>query len=256
MPGSRLEQRFIPDQVLDDMSVRLISVDRPGYGQTDPLAGDRIARIEDLRFVCDHFGLSRLPVIADSAGGSYAVALAATRPALVERLVLAAAQMPYDDEDAIAGLVADQRALLPALRLGRIPLVVDGAETFRANVLADPIAALGPSLTTFSGRERALLGEPWFRDAVIAEMREGLARSVDGLLDDLLAWPTPFEVSLADVRCPVRAFHGSIDDWEPLANLERFLPQLADVQLFVVAGINHLAPQLFPHQVLALAIHS
>jgi pimeloyl-ACP methyl ester carboxylesterase len=254
MPGSRLEQRFIPDTLLDALGVRLVSVDRPGYGQTDAVHGDRPARIADLLAVCDYLELNRLPVIAVSAGGSYAVALAATHPERVQRLVLASAQMPYDDEEALGGLVADQRDLLPALRLGRVPAVVDGAEAFRAHVLADPVAAMTPSLATFSARERELFGQPWFQEVLAAEMREGLRRSSDGLLDDLLAWPTPLEVSLSDVRCPVRAIHGSADDWEPIANLRRFLPMLSDAQLFVADGLNHLVPELFPRQVLTLAI--
>lgn len=83
-------------------------------------------------------------------------------------------------------------------------------------------------------------------------MQEGVRARVDGALDDLLTWPTPFEVDLASVRCPVVAFHGTADDWEPLTNLRRILGGLSDGQLITAEGLNHFAPELYPELVLAL----
>jgi pimeloyl-ACP methyl ester carboxylesterase len=176
-------------------------------------------------------------------------AIAADR---VESVVLAAAQMPYDDEASIKTLVPDQRALVPLLRLGPAKEVVDGAEAYRRHVLRDRVAALEPSLATFSERERALMADPLFRGIVDDEMTEGLRLSVDGLLDDLLLWPQPFEVDVTAISCPVRAFHGTADDWEPLPNLRRILGRLPHAELLTVEGVNHLAPELYPDLVMSL----
>src|SRR5690349_17272006 len=59
MPGCRYEQRLIPDAVLERFGVRLISVDRPGWGETDPLAGDRIARSQDVLTLCDALAVNK-----------------------------------------------------------------------------------------------------------------------------------------------------------------------------------------------------
>lgn len=252
MPGSRREQLVFPDAAIERHGLRLLSIDRPGWGQTDALAGDRVARVADVTAVCDELGVERFPLLAVSAGGSYALTLAAVEPERVERVVLAAAQMPYDDDEAIEGLLADQLALLPVLRNGRTPELIGGVEAWRQAVLSDPLAAFDSSIKSFTERERALIATPAFRDMLVDEMREGLRLRVDGALDDLVTWPVPFEVDLGAVRCPVVAFHGSEDDWEPLPNLRRILNQLADAQLIVAEGLNHFAPELYPELVLAL----
>jgi len=251
-PGCRREQYFVPDEVLDRFGLRLISIDRPGYGDTDPIDGDRVVRVADVLEVCDALGIDSFAVVAVSSGGSYALTLAAVAPERVERVVLSSAQMPYDDEAAIQGLQPEQLRLLPLLRLGRTDDVVAGFELARAGLLDDPMAALAPNMVTLSGREHAWSHQPWVRDILIDDIREGLRRRVDGFLDDMVGWPHPFEIDLSQIRCPVRAVHGTADDWEPLTNLRRILPQLADAQLVLLDGLNHFGPLLYPDLVFSL----
>lgn len=253
MPGSRLEQCLFPDRALARVGVRLISVDRPGWGLTDPLSGDRVARSRDVLAVADHLGIERFPLMAVSAGGSYAVALAATAPSRVARLLLVSAQMPYDDEAAIASLQPDQLALVPAMRLGRVPVVVDGITAYRAEVLEDPVGRFWPSFATLSPAERALVDTTPGREMLIDDIVEGLRASAEGLIEDLLSWPRPLEVDPADIRCPVIAIHGTADDWEPLPNLRRILRQVPSAHLWLCEGTNHFGPLLYPLATLALA---
>lgn len=253
MPGSRHEQGLIAEAVLDRFGVRLISCDRPGYGGTDPVDGDRIARSRDVLAVADHLGVDRFPLMAVSAGGTYAVTVAAIAGDRVERLVLVGAQMPYDDESAISTLLPDQLALLPFLRDGRNELVDAGAEDFRAKILADPWSLFDSAWATLSPHERAFLERPDVRASFEEDMVDGVRASAEGLVADLLTWTRPYEVSLDDVRCPIAAVHGEDDDWEPLTNLRRILGRLADVELIVLEGRNHLGPLLRPDLVVSLA---
>jgi pimeloyl-ACP methyl ester carboxylesterase len=250
MPGCRLEQRLIPADVLDRFDVRLISIDRPGYGQTDPLSGDRIARVSDVLPVCDALGVGEFTLVANSAGGSFAVTLATLAPERVRRLVLIAAQMPYDAEDAIEQLQPKQLALLSALKLGRVPAVVTGVERARSSILVDPVGGL--DFTTLTVRERQFFDQPDVKAAFIEDVKEGLGARVDGFLDDLLTWPHAFEVDPGHVECPVRAIHGTGDDWEPLPNLRRIMPSFRDAQLVLLEGLNHLGPLLYPDLILGM----
>lgn len=74
---------------------RLVAVDRPGYGLSDPVdyrGGDprRIA-VEVLTGLLDRLGLDQVDVVGNSAGGLWALWLAQDRPERVRRLVLAGA---------------------------------------------------------------------------------------------------------------------------------------------------------------------
>jgi pimeloyl-ACP methyl ester carboxylesterase len=119
-------------------------------------------------------------------------------------------------------------------------------------VLADPLESFGSALANLTDRERRLIESPEFSAILLDSMREGLRQGAAGALDDLLSWPAPFEVDLAGVTCPVSAFHGSADNWEPLKNLQRVLDRLPNSQIIAAQDLNHFAPDLFPQVVLAL----
>jgi pimeloyl-ACP methyl ester carboxylesterase len=66
----------VPEHVLERFDVRLVSVDRAGYGATDPLPGGRPGRVQDVLTVCDALGIADFALLAVSSGGSYALMLA------------------------------------------------------------------------------------------------------------------------------------------------------------------------------------
>ena len=250
-PGSRLEQGVVPDEVLDRFDVRLISVDRPGWGNTDPLHGLRSERVKDVLTVCDALGIDRFPAMGVSCGGSYIFTLAAIAPDRVTRIVSVSGQMPYDDEAAIEGLAADQAAELPLTRAGRSRELEETCRRERELFLTgDPYTDLSEGM---SPPERAWYAQPAVLDGVRAEMREGFRQGAEGHIDDCLTSVQPFDVDVSTIRCPVRAVHGSIDEWEPLPNLTRFLGTIDDTQLIVLDGLGHFGPHLYPDLLIALA---
>ena len=103
--------------------------------------------------------------------------------------------------------------------------------------MAEPMA-------TLSRRERDWFSQPWAQQVLVEDVEEGVRASIEGYLEDGLSAVRPFEVDVTTVRAPVRAVHGSTDDWEPLASLRRVLVGLADAQLFVLDGLNHFGPLL------------
>jgi len=253
-PGSRREQRILPDQVLRRFGVRLVSVDRAGYGATDPLPGGRPTRVRDVLTVCDALGIDGFPLVAVSSGGSYAITLAALEPDRVDRVVLSSAQMPYDDDNALGDLQPDQRSELAALRAGRSPDLEREYEEARSALLADVLDGMAGPMATLSRREQDWFAQPWVQQVLVEDVEEGVRASIEGYLEDGLSVVRPLEVDVTSVRAPVRAVHGSIDDWEPLDNLRRTLAGLADVQLFVLDGLNHFGPLLYPDLLVSLAV--
>lgn len=251
-PGSRLEQYVIPDDVLRRFGVRLISIDRPGWGNTDSMPGERSDRARDVLELCDSLKIESFPVMGVSCGGSNVFTLAAVAPERVTRVVSVSGQMPYDDEAAIGGLAAEQAAELPLFRAGRSEEVEQMCQAERHTFLTDDgiFATLAEGM---SAPERSWYGQTWVRDFAMREMREGFRLGAEGHIEDSLTCVKPFDVDVSTIRCPVREVHGSHDDWEPLPNVTRFLDQIDDTQLIVLDGMSHFGPHLYPDLLVALA---
>ena len=205
----------------------------------------------DVLAVCDALGIDRFPVMGISCGGSYIFTLAAVAPDRVTRIVSVSGQMPYDDDDAIQGMAPDQASDLPLARAGRNPKIEEMCQEERELFLTgDPYTDLSEGM---SPAEKVWYAQPAVLDGVRAEMREGFRPGIEGHIDDFLMSVRPFDVDVSTIRCPVRAVHGSADEWEPLPNLTRFLASIADTQLIVLDGLGHFGPHLYPDLLVALA---
>ncbi|MGY0018746.1 alpha/beta fold hydrolase [Streptomyces sp. YJ-C3] len=94
-----------------DLGLRMISVERNGFGDTDydPALG-KADFAADALDVLDRLGVKDFKVVAISGGGPYAAELAASAPGRVSALHLAAALPPYGTKPAYCGLSDDALA--------------------------------------------------------------------------------------------------------------------------------------------------
>ena len=73
-PGSRLEAGLANDYAMRH-NIRLIGIDRPGYGNSDPKPGRRLTDwANDVTELADRLAIKRFAVLAVSGGGPYAAA--------------------------------------------------------------------------------------------------------------------------------------------------------------------------------------
>lgn len=98
-PGSR---RLDPDPAATAAAgVRLLVVDRPGYGDSTPLPAGPVPTVgglaDDVAAALDALGVERAGVVGWSAGGRIALALAARRPDLVRSLAVTGTPAPDEE---------------------------------------------------------------------------------------------------------------------------------------------------------------
>jgi pimeloyl-ACP methyl ester carboxylesterase len=232
-PGSRL---LDPDPAATSAAgVRLVCVDRPGYGATDPVAApSRAAAADDLEAVVGALGLDDVALVGWSGGGQFAVE-AAARPGIRARsLTLVATPAPYHEVPwpippelvALCDAVPDDPAA--------------GLEAIRAALgwFADApdAAALGdPSPADAAARER-----PGVADALVAMTIEGARQGAEGMALDIVAGSLrdPFPFDAVDV--PVDLFGGDADLNVGLEHLDWWAQRLSSARRHVLADTGHL----------------
>ncbi|NWG46650.1 MAG: alpha/beta hydrolase [Alphaproteobacteria bacterium] len=210
-PGSRLEPA-----ILDVAGLRLIAVDRPGYGRSEPCAGRGLLDWpKDVASLADALGLARFSVIGVSGGAPYAAACAY---ALGARVAAAAVICGLGPPDApgmdtfhirllqLAGSnwPTTSRALLSVWR----PLVLRGP----VDMLQTRLRARNPR----GSKEWAALS-PDFAGLILASWREGMRYSADGMLSDGAIYGAPWGFSLADIKTRFLIWHGTADTTVPVS---------------------------------------
>lgn len=233
-PGSRFGPRP-RSSVLYRLGVRLISYDRPGYGESTRMRGRRVAdAAADVRCIADALGVDRFAVVGRSGGGPHALACSALLPDRVTRTAVLVGLAPSDAEglDWYDGMTeanvaeystadADQVALTEQL-LELARRTADDPETFM-EILREQMTAAD---------RRVVSGLP-IRRQLLDTYREALRCGPYGWVDDSLAFRSNWGFAFEDITGPVRLWHGAEDNFSPV-NHSRWLagriPQ-AEVQV-------------------------
>ena len=85
--------------------IRLIAVERPGYGLSDPQPGRTMLDwTDDIEVLIDALGIKQFAVIGFSMGSIYALACAYKFPQRITRAALVGALAPLDAPDVMEGM--------------------------------------------------------------------------------------------------------------------------------------------------------
>lgn len=223
--------------------VTLLAPDRPGYGLSDPppdgVWGSVAAAADDLAAALERSGPGPFGVAGWSAGGRVALALAARRPDLVDRVVLLGTPAPHEH---VPWVPPEQHAALEQLRglapeqaraaLGQqlAPLVPSDARP------ADPLELLGAGPA-----DAAALELPGARERLARMLRSAFAQGAAGLASDIAgAMLQPWGFEPAEVRAKTLLLYGSRDPLIGPRHGRWWQQQLPDARLEVAPGAGHL----------------
>jgi pimeloyl-ACP methyl ester carboxylesterase len=236
---------FDPDPAQTRASTStLLTVDRPGYGRSDPLPAGRWSTVgsaaDDIAAVLDNVGVEQVGVVGWSAGGRVALALAARRPDLVDRVVVIATPAP---DDAVPWIDPRQREELERLRslppghahdeLARSLAAVIPSDTFSDQALW-LLAAEGTS-------DKAAMRSPGVRNRLGEMLRAAFAQGATGLAADIAGYclqPWGFEPEA--VQAKTLLLYGARDPVAGPAHARWWQERLADVRLEVAPDAGHL----------------
>lgn len=224
-----------------DLGVRVLALDKPGYGASDPVRRRRLADIaHDVDALARHLSIDRLLVVGESGGAPHALALAAALPARVVAVAIVAGIGPTTPAD-LAAFTPSTRRLMKLAR--RSPLLVQAAYASTRRRLLDPDKAQTHARSLIAAAppaDRAVLAaHPQAVDIALRSTVEALGRGTRAVAQELAMFARPWEFDLSAVAVPVDVWHGSDDANVPLVIAKRVAAALPDGQFRVLAGCGH-----------------
>jgi pimeloyl-ACP methyl ester carboxylesterase len=240
-PGSGA---FDPDPAVTAAhGVRLISLDRPGYGGSDPVGDDEFATIDaaadDAAALLDETLApgGRAGAVGWSAGGRVALALAARRPELVDRVAVLASPAP---DEQVPWIPDEFRPGLDALR--GVPAAAAYAAltpAFAPTLDLPEQARFG--LAGVAEPDAAVLAGPGVADRLRVMLDRGFAQGVTGMVADIVGYSLrPWGFDPADVAQPVLLGYGADDALVGAVHGEWYRKVLPSARLELVPGVGHL----------------
>jgi pimeloyl-ACP methyl ester carboxylesterase len=219
----------LPPEPLFRRGVRWISYDRPGYGTSTAVPDRTVASAAaDISHIADALDIEQFAVFGHSGGAPHALACAALLPDRVTAAVAAAPLAPFDADglDWFAGMVTSAEASLRAAAAGR-----EAKERYEASGAEYDMEFTEADLATLRG--------PWSWFGKVVE--PALAHGPAPLIDDDLAYVTPWGFDPASITVPTLLLHGDRDGINPPAHSRWLASRIPAAELRLTPGDGHIS---------------
>ena len=238
-PGSRLEARFA-HQAAAEAGLRVIALDRPGYGLSDFQPGRVITDWPaDVAQAAGLLHIGRFSVAGASGGGPYALACAWRLPDRVVQAAVISGVGPYQVPGITRGMRWQNRigftwgSRWPALARALM-------RSMHRSIASRPertIEALGRAM---SPADAAVVGRPNVRDVLITDLTEAFRQGIQGAALDVVLLGRPWGFSLREIHPEVYLWQGEADTLVPAAMGKYQAAQIPRSHLTLLPGEGHL----------------
>ena len=233
-PGSRHIHADMAD-VAVRRGVRLVAVERPGYGLSDPQPGrSMLDWLDDVAVLADALGIARFAIVGFSMGSVYALACAHRLPERVTKIALAGALAPFDAPGVTEGM--------SSMVSGLYSLAQSNPDELR-----NTFAAVAPSPAALVEAMTASLAE-W--DKVVVNKRaaefeteyaQTLRGGVEGVTSDFVLASKDWGFPLWGLNTEVHLWCGTADQNTPPAMTKYLSTQLSSSRTFMLPDEGHLS---------------
>jgi pimeloyl-ACP methyl ester carboxylesterase len=212
-PGSRFARHY-DESAYANVGARVITYDRPGYGESDRLRRRRVVdSVADVSTIADSLGIERFAVSGGSWGGPHSLAVAARLPERVTRAACVAGVAPFD----MPGF--DWFAGMDAVNIDEMGWALEGEDVLAREVERMAAAwlervAKDPSKAgevEFSEADRAVMARPEQQEVTRQMLNEAFRHGVWGYVDDALCLVQPWGFDVTEIRVPTRVLYGLTD---------------------------------------------
>ena len=244
MPGSRLFRPY--DEITAGLGVRLICVDRPGYGGSTFQPGRHILDWSgDIAGLANSLEIKKFSVAGHSGGGPYVAACAFALPERVTAAAILSGAGPVETPGAAEGMSAVNRFGFKAGRYLPWTLWKLLVWLIYHRRCADPAAAMDKDSDHRPQADDEQFRLPEVRQACLASEEEAFRQGLRGLAWDARLLTRPWEFPLEGIHVPVYIWQGSMDDQATVPMARYLTGKIPRSRLILCEGEAHLL--LFPH---------
>jgi pimeloyl-ACP methyl ester carboxylesterase len=237
LPSSRLMH---PDaEISSSLGIRLVTVDRPGFGHSDPKPRRSLLDWpDDVQALADHLSVDQFAVVGPSGGGPFVAACAYRLPTRTKRAAIVGGSGPVDMPGALKGAALDRRVGYWLAR--HSPLLLREVLRWRGNPNRDAEKFFARFTRHNPPRDQVLLGQPETRAMFLATYREATRQGLDAFAHELELVAKPWGFPLQDIRVPTTIWHGTADNSTPIGIGRALAQTIPNATLRLLHNEGHL----------------
>lgn len=221
----------------ENRDIRLIAVDRPGIGGSDPKPGRCVADWStDVEELAERLELDRFTVTGWSGGAAYALACAHKLQSRIDGVALVGGAGRLD----LPGFIEQMSTAMAWKLAGRVPSAMTLAYGALARIARrSPGTAQRILSSGLPKVDRAVVGRPEVGRRWVAAYVEAARASGRGLTEDMQTLLRRWDFEPAEIRIPVHLIHGKCDTVAPPAHAGYWIETLEAARPVWVEDAGH-----------------
>lgn len=219
-------------------SIRLIAIDRPGYGLSDPKPARTMQdSISDVIELVDYLNIDRFSIIAISGGAPYALSSSAKLEERINKVAIVCGLGPVYIPEVLENLSLEEKGTIQAALFAPEHLAA-----FTQQAQSNPAAFVEKVLQAMSETERKAVS-PELVDGYIQLIAEGTKNS-EGMISDYKIFAKDWGLNLEEITVPFHFWHSDNDENVPIFHAEFLTKVLPNSELTRLKGFNHYTASL------------
>jgi len=239
LPGSRLSGVLF-DEPARERGIRVLAVDRPGFGLSDFQHRRRIVDWPvDVAELADALDLERFAVVGVSGGGPYAAVCAWALPERVSAAGIVSGVGPFEQPDAADGMGQANRVLFRIARSA--PFLVGPPIWFTSLVVRRTSEkTMARMVKSVPAADRAVFENKDMLRLFRRDLREAFRVGTVGAAHETRLVVKPWGFPVGGIRVPVHLWQG-LDDENVPPSMGRYQARvIPDCQAEFIPGAGHL----------------
>ena len=238
-PGARL-QGAATDDAGKKLGVRIIAVDRPGFGQSDFQPKRTLLDWpDDVSAMAHKLNIPQFKVLGLSGGGPYALACTYKLPP--EQLLGTAVVCgvgPSDTAEEIAGFAEQHQKIIGIIRKAPWLMRLIFWNTVRKRN-KDMEKAMDELIASLPEPDQLALSDPNAKPLLIAAGSDSFSPGVKGHTLEMQLFAAPWNFAYEDISAPVQLWHGEKDTIISIEVSKRAAKRLPNCQTGYFANEGH-----------------
>lgn len=240
-PGSRL--LFLEDdEISKSLGIRLISMDRPGFGASDPKPNRSLLDwADDVKEVENYLQIEKFSIIGVSGGGAFAAACAYKLPDRLHSVSLIASATPFQNGKAPKSMMKANKVAFFLSR--KAPWLLKASYRATKKLLNEKPEKFMEQNKKGNKHlcewDRQFLQTEEQLQGLTMHMREAFRVSVDECVNEPALLTKPWGFSFQDIRIPVDIWHGEADTMAPVDEIKKLAPAITKARTHFIPGAGH-----------------
>jgi pimeloyl-ACP methyl ester carboxylesterase len=250
LPGSRIWFKT-DDDISKANNVHLITVDRPGFGNSDKKKNRTILDFADDVFeLANSFGFEKYSVLGTSGGGAYALAIASKYPEFINKCTLISTVNEFKNAKPPAEMASENRNVFMLSK--RFPWLLSfSLNQQRKLINTQPenyLKAIMTNTKHLCDADKAIMENKENAELVLLHMKEAFKQGVKETVREARLFTKSWGFSVKDIRTKVDIWHGIEDTLSPINSIRELEKAIPNCKANYIEGKGHFLteyPQLW-----------